>query len=80
MQARPRLESALFQNFNLNEEKLAFNLNLIFRSLRPYNEEICASGTDERPPKLTDRHLECLAWMFQEKHLSKVRRCRLTSG
>ena len=40
--ARPRLESAWFQKFNLNEEKRAFKLNLAesdFRVSRPYNEE-----------------------------------------
>ena len=35
-------------------------------------EEIRASGTETRPPELTDRHLEVLASIFDEKHLSNA--------
>ena len=35
-------------------------------------EEIRASGTETRAPELTDRHLEVLASVFEEKHLSNA--------
>ena len=35
-------------------------------------EEIRASGTETRAPELTDRHLECLAFVFGEGHLANA--------
>jgi predicted nucleic acid-binding Zn finger protein len=35
-------------------------------------DEIRLSGTETRPPELTDRHLEVLASIFDEKHLSNA--------
>ena len=35
-------------------------------------EEIRASGTETRAPELTDRHLEVLANVFEEKHLGNA--------
>ena len=44
VQARTRLESAWFQNFKTNEEKIAFNLNPCFLSLRHYNVAVFGNG------------------------------------
>ena len=35
-------------------------------------DEIRLSGTETRPPELTDRHLEVLASIFDEKHLGNA--------
>ena len=35
-------------------------------------DEIRLSGTETRPPELTDRHLEVLASIFDEKHQSNA--------